>query len=108
MSRPGIVAALILVVLAAPAHAATTGPEAEPGVTRPAILVGNNWDGTTDIVDPETFERLDRVNVIPDRQEREAAIAFAPDRRAYYEAIRQLIGEGNHQFNDDVFSSNDG
>jgi YVTN family beta-propeller protein len=108
MSRPALAAALILLALAAPAHAASTGPKAEPGVTRPAILVGNNWDGTTDIVDPETFERLDRVDVVPDRQEREAEIAFAPDRAAYYEAIRQLIGEGNHQFNDDVFSSNDG
>ena len=52
------------------------GPEPVPGVTRPAILVGNNWDGTTDIVDPDTFERLDRINVIPDKEEREAEIAF--------------------------------
>jgi YVTN family beta-propeller protein len=100
------VAALALVSTAA--AATTTGPAPVPGVTRPAILVGNNWDGTTDIVDPSTFERLDRVNVIPDKAEREAEITFSADRLGYYLAIRELIGEGNHQYNDDVFSANDG
>ena len=99
---------LLAGLLPASAAASTTGPEPEPGVTRPAILVGNNWEGTTDIIDPETFERLDRVNVIPDIEEREREIAFSPDRLGFYMAIRALIGEGNHQYNDDVFSSNDG
>ena len=90
------------------ASAAATGPDHEPGVTRPVILVGNNWEGTTDIVDPRTFERLDRVNVIPDLEERKAEMAFAPDRQGFFLAIRNLIGEGHDQFNDDVFSSNDG
>lgn len=85
-----------------------SGPDAVPGVTRQAILVGNNWDGTTDIVDPRTFQRLDRINVVPDLKERQAEIAFRPDRIAFFYAIRTLIGEGHDQFNDDVFSSNDG
>ncbi|WP_372789842.1 YncE family protein [Paraconexibacter sp.] len=95
---------------AAPAaHAATIlGPEPTPGVTRPAILVGNNWDGTTDIVDPETYERLDRVNVVPDKSERLAEIMFDPVKQGFFIGVRELIGEGNDQFNDDVFSSNDG
>src|SRR5688572_10474183 len=107
---PRVTRLLLLALLALPAqaHAASTGPDAEPGVTRPAILVGNNWAGTTDIVDPETFERLDRIDVVPDRAEREAEITFAPDKLVYYNAIRELVGEGNHQYNDDVFSSNDG
>jgi DNA-binding beta-propeller fold protein YncE len=100
----GIVAALAL-----PAGAtATVGPEAVPGVTRPVILVGNNWDGTTDIVDPGTFERLDRINVVPDLAERMGEIMAQPDRIAFFILVRQEIGEGHDQFNDDVFSSNDG
>ncbi|HYF25981.1 MAG TPA: YncE family protein [Baekduia sp.] len=106
--RTAALAILATLAPAASASAASSGPDAQPGVTRPAILIGNNWDGTTDIVDPETFRRLDRVNVIPDRAEREAEIAFSPDRLGFYLAIRELIGEGNHQYNDDVFSSNDG
>ena len=94
--------------LPAAAHATAYAPDPEPGVTRPVILVGNNWQGTTDIVDPDTFERLDRIDVIPDRAEREAEFAFDPIRLGFYIAVRELIGEGNHQFNDDVFSSNDG
>ncbi len=102
--------AALLAAFAIPsvAGASTYIPEADPGVTRPAILIGNNWDGTTDIVDPDTFERLDRINVVPDRKEREASIAFDPVRLAFYGAVRVLIGEGHHQFNDDVFSSHDG
>jgi len=105
-------AALVLAALLATAPAASAatilGPAPEPGVTRPAILVGNNWDGTTDVVDPDTYERLDRVNVIPDKEEREGEILLNPVKAGFFLAIRELIGEGNHQYNDDVFSSNDG
>jgi hypothetical protein len=108
--RSAILGALAAVLLAVPAtaHASLFGPSPQPGVTRPVILVGNNWDGTTDIVDPETFERLDRVNVVPDRDERMAEIMLNPDRLAFFLAIRQEIGEGHDQLNDDVFSSHDG
>ena len=108
MSRPVLLSLLALALVPASSQAAGQAPTPEPGVTRQAILVGNNWDGTTDVVDPETFERLDRIDVVPDKAEREGEIMFSPDRAAYYEAIRQLIGEGNHQYNDDVFSSHDG
>jgi hypothetical protein len=50
----------------------------------------------------------DRINVIPDRAEREAEIMLAPDKQAFFLAIRQQVGEGHDQFNDDVFSSHDG
>jgi DNA-binding beta-propeller fold protein YncE len=107
--RTTLLATLAAVLLApAAAHASSFGPQPAPGVTRPVILVGNNWDGTTDIVDPETFERLDRVNVVPDRAEREAEIMMNPDRLAFFVAIREQIGEGHDQLNDDVFSSQDG
>lgn len=101
---------LLLAALALPAvaGAAETHPDPVPGVTRPAILVGNNWEGTTDVIDPETFERLDRINVIPDLEQRKAEMAFQGDRLAFFFAVRNLIGEGHDQFNDDVFSSHDG
>src|SRR5687768_10435464 len=99
--RPLVLTLLACLLPAASASAATTGPAYEPGVTRPAILVGNNWDGTTDIVDPETYRRLDRVNVIPDIEERKAEIAASPDKQAYFLLIREQVGEGHDQYNDD-------
>ena len=105
----GFVLTAACALLAAPvAHATTQAQEAIPGKTRQVVLVGNNWDGTTDILDAHTYERLDRINVVPDLAEREAEILFSPDRLAFYVAIRLLIGEGNHQYNDDVFTSADG
>jgi YVTN family beta-propeller protein len=101
-------ACLLALLLPAAAPAAETHPAAIPGVTRSVILIGNNWEGTTDVVDAETFERLDRINVIPDLEERKAEMAFSPDRQAFFLAVRNLIGEGHDQWNDDVFSSHDG
>jgi hypothetical protein len=93
---------------AATAAANNPVPDPIPGETRSAILVGNNWDGTTDIVDPDTFERLGRVDVVPDLEERKAELALDPVRFGFFLAIRGLIGEGHDQLNDDVFSSRDG
>src|SRR4051794_39526473 len=76
--------------------------------TREALYVGNNWDGTADVIDPHTFARIARLNVIPDKTERMAEIAVSPDRLAYFLAIRELVGEGHDQFVDDMFSSSDG
>jgi DNA-binding beta-propeller fold protein YncE len=106
--RPALVLLTLLAFAPAARATTTTGPAPEPGVTRPVILVGNNWAGTTDVVDPDTFERLDRIDVVPDKMQREAEIMLSPDRAGFYQGIKQLIGEGNHQYNDDVFSSNDG
>ncbi|WP_205697036.1 YncE family protein [Conexibacter sp. SYSU D00693] len=108
MLRPCLAATAASLCLVGPAHASVVGPSPQPGVTRPAILVGNNWAGTTDVVDPDTFERLDRIDVIPDREERQRELLFRPDRLGLFLAVRGLIGEGHDQFNDDVFSSNDG
>ncbi|MGZ6751972.1 MAG: YncE family protein [Nocardioides sp.] len=76
--------------------------------TRRVVLVGNNWDGTADVVDPTTFRRLGRIDVVPDRAERMQEIATNPDRLAYFLAIREEIGEGHDQLVDDLYSSNDG
>ncbi|MBA2350054.1 MAG: YncE family protein, partial [Solirubrobacterales bacterium] len=101
-------AALALALVADEARASNPVPDPIPGQTRPAILIGNNWAGTTDIVDPVTYERLGRVNIIPDFAERKAEIMFDPVRQGFFIGVRELIGEGNDQLVDDAFASNDG
>jgi YVTN family beta-propeller protein len=81
---------------------------AAPAKTRDVLYVGNNWDGTADVVDPYTFQVLARINIIPDIEERLAEIQADPERLAYYLAIRELVGEGHDQYVDDMFSSHDG
>jgi DNA-binding beta-propeller fold protein YncE len=100
-------AATAIFLPAGPAETADTLPALQPG-TQSVLFVGNNWDGTADIVDPQTFKTLDRFNVIPDLEERLAEIYTDPARAGYFLAIRQLVGEGNDQWVDDLFSSHDG
>ena len=75
---------------------------------RDVLIVGNNWDGTADILAVPGYERLKRVNVVPDLDERMGEILSNPVRLVYFLAIRQLIGEGNDQLVDDMFASKDG
>ncbi|MGA8845915.1 MAG: serine/threonine protein kinase [Nocardioides sp.] len=85
------------------------GPTGDPVEgTRRVVFVGNNWDGTADLIAPGSFERLGRIDVVPDYDERMQEIATNPYRLAYFLAIRAAIGEGNDQFVDDMYSSNDG
>ena len=93
----------ILAALAACALAPAAGAQ-----TRDVLYVGNNWDGTADVVDPQRFERVARLNIIPDKDERLAEIAMDPASQGYFLGIRQLVGEGNDQYVDDMFSSHDG
>jgi YVTN family beta-propeller protein len=95
-----LLAALLTLALGATAASAAT--------TRDVVMVGNNWDGTADILDGHTFKRLDRFNVVPDLQQRMSEIQMNPQRLAYFLAIRQEIGEGHDQFVDDIFTSPDG
>jgi YVTN family beta-propeller protein len=109
-----MLAAAALAVLAAAGPAASgavaAGPEGPPerADTRQIMFVGNNWDGTADIIDARTFERLARINVIPDKEERLREIMLNPVRQAFFLGIRQAVGEGNDQFVDDMFTSHDG
>jgi YVTN family beta-propeller protein len=98
MVRALLAAAALALALAAPASAAT----------RDVLFVGNNWDGTADVLDPHTFQRITRLDIVPDRAERMAEIQGDPDRLAYFLAIRQAVGEGHDQLVDDMFSSHDG
>jgi len=76
--------------------------------TRDVLVVSNNWAGTADIVDPRTFKRLKRVNVVPDKRRRIAEISADPEWKSLYDGIRELVGEGHDQYVDDGFTSPDG
>ena len=76
--------------------------------TRDVLVVSNNWAGTADLIDPHSFKRLKRINVIPDEKERVAEIEADPNAAGYFRVIRNLIGEGHNQYVDDGFTSPDG
>src|SRR3954453_22940213 len=99
---------LALLALALPAGADARKPKRHQPALQSVLVVGNNWDGTADVVHPTKFKRLTRLNIIPDRDERMAEISSNPDRMGYFLAIRQLVGEGHDQFVDDAFTSHDG
>ncbi|QRK13781.1 serine/threonine protein kinase [Archangium violaceum] len=75
---------------------------------REVLLVGNNWDGTADVIDVRSHQRLRRINVVPDRSERMKEILLDPARLTYFLLIREQVGEGHDQLVDDLFASNDG
>ena len=115
MSRRTVVPLLALLaallVVAVPASAETVLPK--PGKNlRPAIFVGNNWEGTADVIRPRKrgrrYTRVARLDIIPDIEERMTEIFLDPVRLGYFLAIRELVGEGNDQFVDDMFSTRDG
>jgi len=107
MLRGAIALILVLVVAGVPATAAGASRKKAPK-TRDVLYVGNNWDGTADVVQPRKFKRIARINIIPDIAERMAEIQSNPERLGYFHAIRQLVGEGHDQFVDDMFSSHNG
>ena len=103
--RRWLASAVALTGLAlAPAPAASAAPAGQ----RDVMVISNNWAGTADVVDPHTFQRLARINVIPDRDERIAEISADPPKKLYFDAIRELVGEGHNQYVDDGFTSRDG
>ncbi|MGB0190357.1 MAG: hypothetical protein ACPF9W_05235 [Nocardioides sp.] len=68
------------VVAAAPAPQV---PAAAPGRTkgkdlRRVVYVGNNWDGTADVLLPGSFRRIGRLDIVPDYDERIAEISLNP------------------------------
>jgi DNA-binding beta-propeller fold protein YncE len=95
-----VFAAVVLGFAAAPVEAAAP--------TKDVLFVGNNWEGTADVIDPQSFTRLGRINIVPDREQRMAEIQRDPVALGFFLGIRQLVGEGNDQFVDDMFSSPDG
>src|SRR4051812_11166419 len=104
-----VLALLVLLAVAlTPAAADARKKKHRAPVLQSVLVVGNNWDGTADVIHPTKFKRLTRLNIIPDRDQRMAEIQSNPDRMGYFLAIRQLVGEGHDQFVDDAFTSHDG
>jgi YVTN family beta-propeller protein len=105
MTAAAVATLALAAVTSSPASSERVG--ATSGV-REAVFVGNNWDGTADVIDPRTYERVARINIIPDIDERMLEIYTDPVRLGYFLGIRELIGEGHDQFVDDMFTTNDG
>lgn len=98
-------ALMLAIVLSVSSGVAT----AQSGNLQDVVVVGNNWDGTATVFDPDSFEVLKEINVVPDYEERIEEIENAGlKRRAAFYLIKQVIGEGHHQLVDDMFTSNDG
>jgi len=76
--------------------------------TRPVVFVGNNWDGTVNVFDAASYARVGMINVVPDKSQRMWELLLNPVKMTAFQAVRTLIGEGNDQLVDDMYSSNDG
>ncbi|MEU0072801.1 YncE family protein [Streptomyces sp. NPDC006332] len=103
------VAAALVLTVTAPAAAATAVPDTSAAALREVMFVGNNWDGTADVIKSGgDFAKIGRINVVPDKAERIAAINADPIKWIYYTAIRNGVGEGHDQLVDDMYSTPDG
>ncbi|MEU5185168.1 YncE family protein [Streptomyces longwoodensis] len=108
------VAAALALTVAAPATAATaagatTGGASHAAALREVLFVGNNWDGTADVIrSTGDFAKVGRIDVIPDKAARMAEINADPIKWIYFQAIRNGVGEGHDQFADDMYSTPDG
>jgi hypothetical protein len=109
LTKLAIAVAALLATSVATATADPVKPPPVDRATRSVIFVGNNWEGTADVIQPYgDFHRIARLDIIPDYDERMAEITANPVRLGYFLGIRQLVGEGNDQFVDDMYSTNDG
>jgi DNA-binding beta-propeller fold protein YncE len=98
-----------LVTAGATGAAPAAHPAADGGRLREVLFVGNNWDGTVDVVSPDArLEPLARIDAVPDLDARMAEMATDPVRTGYFVAIRALIGEGHDQYVDDMYTTPDG
>ena len=102
------VAAALVLTVSAPATAATAAQDSAASL-REVLFVGNNWDGTADVIQSSgDFAKVGRINVIPDKDQRMAEINADPIKWIYFQAIRNSVGEDHDQFADDMYSTPDG
>ncbi|MFF5970518.1 YncE family protein [Streptomyces sp. NPDC012769] len=112
--RFGVALTAALALLAAVGGTGGTGAAASPrqqdaAGLREVMFVGNNWDGTADVIESRgEFRRVGRVNVIPDREERLREIHLDPIKLAFFLGVRNGPGEGHDQFVDDMYATPDG
>ncbi|WP_307831217.1 YncE family protein [Nucisporomicrobium flavum] len=91
-----------------PAAAGTPAAAAAPAL-REVMFVGNNWDGTVDVITSRgDLAKLGRLNVVPDKSERLWEIYLNPIKLAYYLGVQLGPGEGHDQLVDDMYTTPDG
>lgn len=92
--------------------AAASSPQAPPPAAaglREVLFVGNNWEGTADVLaSTGDLARVGRINVIPDKEERLREIYLNPVKLGFFLGIRATAGEGHDQFVDDMYTTPDG
>ncbi|MFG2985188.1 YncE family protein [Streptomyces sp. NPDC048258] len=76
---------------------------------REVLFVGNNWEGTADVLaSTGDLAKVGRINVIPDKEERLREIYLNPVKLGFFLGIRATAGEGHDQFVDDLYTTPDG
>ena len=99
-------AAALVLTVAAPATAATADSSA---ALREVLFVGNNWDGTADVIKSTgDFAKIGEINIVPDKTARLAEINADPIKWIYYTSIHNEVGQGHDQYVDDMYSTPDG
>ncbi|SNY54222.1 YncE family protein [Paractinoplanes atraurantiacus] len=94
---------------AATAALLTLVPLAKQDELREVMFVGNNWEGTVDVIRSSgDYAKIGRLNVVPDKNQRLTEIALNPIRLAFFLGIRSGPGEGHDQLVDDMYTTPDG
>ncbi|MEW1636488.1 YncE family protein [Streptomyces sp. NPDC093801] len=94
---------------AAAASSPAAAPQPAAAGLREVLFVGNNWEGTADVLaSTGDLARVGRINVIPDKEERLREIYLNPVRLGFFLGIRATAGEGHDQFVDDMYTTPDG
>jgi DNA-binding beta-propeller fold protein YncE len=108
-ARSLVVLASCVLTATATVTPAAADPLPRAAALREVMFVGNNWDGTADVIASSgDFGRIGRLNVVPDRDERLREIYLNPIKLAYFLGIRSGPGEGHDQFVDDMYTTPDG
>lgn len=103
----GALAAATLLSSLAPGAPAAAAPA--DGGLREVLFVGNNWEGTADVLaSTGDLAKVGRINVIPDKEERLREIYLNPVKLGFFLGIRATAGEGHDQFVDDMYTTPDG
>ncbi|SDU46074.1 YncE family protein [Amycolatopsis keratiniphila] len=100
---------LTTVLVTCLAAALGSAPAAAADELRQVLFVGNNWEGTADVIAPSgDYAKIARVNMVPDKDERLTEIYLNPIKLAFFLGIRNGVGEGHDQLVDDLYTTPDG
>ncbi|WP_408058094.1 YncE family protein [Streptomyces clavifer] len=83
--------------------------QAASGELKEVFFVGNNWEGTADVINSRgDYAKIGRIDMIPDKEERLWEIYLNPVKLAFFLGIRLGPGEGHDQYVDDMYTTKDG